>query len=87
MKQKQPFYRNKVAMLLRLLSYANLFMLLIVFLRGMYLYLILGWELGFKSTLYLVFGPIVITVIEMLRIKAVEYGTKLFNEKLADQKD
>ena len=87
MKQKQPFYRNKVAMLLRLLSYANLFMLLIVFLRGMYLYLILGWELGFKSTLYLVLGPIVITVIEMLRIKAVEYGTKLFNEKLADQKD
>lgn len=85
MKQKQPFYRNKVAMLLRVFSCVNLFTLLTVFLRSMYLYLILGWEPGLKSILYLISDPFIIMIIETLRVKAVEYGTRLFNEKLVDR--
>lgn len=83
--KKQPFYRNKVAMLLRTFSYVNLFALVIVFLRVMYLYLILGWEPGLKSTLYLIFDPFIIVITEALRVKAVEYGTQLFNEKLVNR--
>lgn len=85
MKNKQPFYRNKVAMLLRLCSYANAFACLIVFFRALYLYLILGWSLGFKSTVYMVFAPFLIVVFEVLHAEAVKYGNQLFNKKMADQ--
>lgn len=85
--EKQPFYRNKVAMLLRVFSCVNLITLMITFWRVMYWCLILGWEPGFKSTLYLVFDPFVVLISEMLRTKAVDYGTRLFNEKSVDQED
>ncbi|WP_268870046.1 hypothetical protein [Ligilactobacillus apodemi] len=38
-KQKQPFYRNKMAMILRIFSLGNTVMAFATFLRGIYLYM------------------------------------------------
>lgn len=84
MKNKQPFYRNKAAMLLRLCSYANTFAWLIIFFRALYLYLILGWSLGFKATVYLTLAPFLIAVFEVLHGEAVKYGNQLFTKKMTD---
>ncbi|WP_404387246.1 hypothetical protein [Ligilactobacillus animalis] len=84
MKNKQPFYRNKVAMLLRLCSYANTLAWLIVFFRALYLYLALGWSLGFKATVYMIFAPFLIAVFEVLHGEAVKYGNQLFTKKMTD---
>ncbi|WGN89557.1 hypothetical protein [Ligilactobacillus faecis] len=82
--QKQPFYRNKVAMLLRCFSIASIIGWITVFLRGTYLYLILGWDLGFISTVYFIAAPFITVFIEMLHNKAVEYGNYLFKQKFTD---
>lgn len=82
---KQPFYRNKVAIGLRLFSFANLLAVTAVFLRGLYLFLFLGWTLGFWSTIYLIFAPIMIVASELGHTKAVEYGNYLFNQKTVEK--
>jgi len=40
--KKQPFYRNKVALALRILSILNIVLILAIFLRATYLYIYLG---------------------------------------------
>ncbi|HAB49965.1 hypothetical protein [Ligilactobacillus murinus] len=80
-KTKQPFYRNKVAMILRTFSLGNVIMAFATFLRGVYLYMSLGWMLGAYSTLYIIFVPFIIATTEVLHTKAVEYGSKLFEQK------
>ncbi len=80
-KTKQPFYRNKAAMILRTFSLGNVVMACAIFLRGVYLYMTLGWTLGFYSTLYIIFVPFIIATIEMLHTEAVEYGNQLFEQK------
>ncbi len=80
-KTKQPFYRNKAAMILRTFSLVNAVMAFATFLRGVYLYMSLGWTLGVYSTLYIIFVPFIIATTELLHTKAVEYGNKLFEQK------
>lgn len=79
--KKQPFYRNKVALALRMLSILNVVLILAIFLRAIYLYIYLGWTISTGSFLIALLETIAIIIIEDLHNKAVDYGNKIYNKK------
>ena len=79
--KKQPFYRNKVALALRMLSILNVLLILAIFLRATYLYIYLGWIISTGAFLTALLGTIAIIIIEALHDKAVDYGNKIYNQK------
>ena len=79
--KKQPFYRNKVALALRILSILNIVLILAIFLRATYLYIYLGWTISTGAFLVALLGTIAIIIIEVLHDKAVDYGNKIYNQK------
>lgn len=79
--KKQPFYRNKVAIALRMLSILNIILILAIFLRGIYLYVYLGWTISAGTFLVALLGTFAIIIIETLHNKAVVYGNKIYNKK------
>ena len=79
--KKQPFYRNKVALVLRILSILNIVLILAIFLRATYLYIYLGWTISTGAFLVALLGTISIIIIEDLHNKAVDYGNEIYNKK------
>ena len=82
---KQPFYRNKVAMLCRLGTFIMVTCIITIVLRWCYLYLAWGWTMPIKSVFALLGCVLGIVICEYLHAVAVTIGQKIYQEKLKEK--
>lgn len=85
--KQQPFYRNKAAIFLRIISLLNLLIFVILALKAIYTAAILGTRFPLVSSLVLFGSLFALFILEGLHSMARIYGNKLYQQHNQEKRD